>query len=69
MGVIDHKGALEFYQCDVDIVGTDNILAEVECITIVHHAPEALVYDFTIRLNDRECFVLWWKVSKVKSGK
>ena len=22
----------------VDIVGTDNILAEVECITIVHHA-------------------------------
>ncbi len=45
----------EFYQCDVDIVGTDNILAEVECITIVHHALKALGFnDFTIRLNDRK---------------
>jgi histidyl-tRNA synthetase len=44
----------EFYQCDVDIVGTDNILAEAECITIVHHSLKALGFDnFTIRLNDR----------------
>ena len=31
------KDDLEFYQCDVDIID-DNILAEAECITIVHHA-------------------------------
>ena len=44
----------EFYQCDVDIVGTDNILAETECITIVHHALKSLGFtQFTIRLNDR----------------
>ena len=45
----------EFYQCDVDIVGTDNILAEAECITIVHHALKNLGFEhFTIRLNDRQ---------------
>ena len=44
----------EFYQCDVDIVGTDNIVAEAECITIVHHTLKSLGFDnFTIRLNDR----------------
>ena len=40
----------------------------MECITIVHHALKALgFHDSTIRLNDRKYFVLWWKVSKVKS--
>ncbi len=44
----------EFYQCDVDVVGTENPLAEAECLTIVHHALVALGFTgFKIRLNDR----------------
>lgn len=44
----------EFYQCDVDVVGTENPLAEAECVAIVHHALLALGFTgFRIRLNDR----------------
>ena len=44
----------EFYQCDVDVVGTENGLAEAECIAIVHQALLALGFaEFKIRLNDR----------------
>jgi histidyl-tRNA synthetase len=44
----------EFYQCDVDVVGTKSGLAEAECIAIVHEALVALGFDkFVIRLNDR----------------
>ena len=27
----------EFYQCDVDVVGSQSHLAEAECLTVVHH--------------------------------
>lgn len=44
----------EFYQCDVDIVGTKNTIAEAECIAVVHDSLRALGFErFTIRLNDR----------------
>lgn len=44
----------EFYQCDVDIVGTQSTLAEAECLAVVHDALKALGFErFTIRLNDR----------------
>ena len=44
----------EFYQCDVDVVGTTNALAEAECVAIVHHALVELGFSsFRIRLNDR----------------
>lgn len=44
----------EFYQCDVDVVGSENPLAEAECVAIVHHALVALGFTgFRIRLNDR----------------
>ena len=44
----------EFYQCDVDVVGTQNPLAEAECVTIVHQALVELGFTaFKIRLNDR----------------
>ena len=44
----------EFYQCDVDVVGTENALAEAECVAVVHHALVALgFHQFRIRLNDR----------------
>ena len=45
----------EFYQCDVDTIGTDSPVADAECIAVVHDALTALgLSDFTIRLNHRQ---------------
>jgi histidyl-tRNA synthetase len=45
----------EFYQCDVDTIGTDSPIADAECIAVVHDALMALgLKDFTIRLNHRQ---------------
>ncbi len=45
----------EFYQCDVDTVGTDSPLADAECIAVVHDSLTALGFtDFTIRVNHRQ---------------
>ena len=45
----------EFYQCDVDTIGTDSPIADAECIAVVHDALTALgLSDFTIRLNHRQ---------------
>ena len=44
----------EFYQCDVDTIGTDSPIADAECIAVVHDALTALgLTDFTIRVNHR----------------
>jgi histidyl-tRNA synthetase len=44
----------EFYQCDVDIIGTESRLAEAECLAVVYHCFSELGFSkFTIRLNDR----------------
>ena len=44
----------EFYQCDVDTVGTDSPIADAECIAVVHDSLTALGFtDFTIRVNHR----------------
>jgi len=50
------KGRLrEFYQCDVDTIGTDSPIADAECIAVVHDALTALgLTEFTIRLNHRQ---------------
>ena len=45
----------EFYQCDVDVVGTTSQLAEADVCSAVATALERLGFtDFTIRLNHRE---------------
>ena len=45
----------EFYQCDVDTIGTDSPVADAECIAVVHDALTSLgLSDFTIRLNHRK---------------
>jgi len=42
----------EFYQCDVDTIGTDSPIADAECIAVVHDALTALgLTEFTIRVN------------------
>lgn len=44
----------EFYQCDVDYVGTDSQVAEVEVISAMIAALDALQFrEVTVRLNDR----------------
>lgn len=45
----------EFYQCDVDVVGSDSLLNEAEFILIYHEALKALgLKDFTIKINNRK---------------
>ncbi|GGH07554.1 histidine--tRNA ligase [Sphingobacterium alkalisoli] len=45
----------EFYQCDVDVVGSDSLLNEAEFILIYHEALKALgLRDFTIKINNRK---------------
>ena len=57
----------EFFQCDVDVVGTENILAEAECLTIVHQALVGLGFEsFKIRLNDRK--ILRTMVESIGAG-
>ncbi len=45
----------EFYQCDVDTVGTADMSADAECLAVVQAALLELGFEqFTIRLNDRK---------------
>lgn len=45
----------EFYQCDVDVVGSDSLLFEVDFIQIVDEVLSNLkVPDFTIHINNRK---------------
>jgi histidyl-tRNA synthetase len=52
------KGRLrEFYQCDVDAVGTDSLLADAEVVACLCLALEAVgVANYRVRLNDRAVF-------------
>jgi len=45
----------EFYQCDVDVVGSESLLNEAEFALIYHEALSDLgLKDFTIKLNNRK---------------
>lgn len=45
----------EFYQCDVDVVGSESLLNEAEFVLIYHEALSNLgLQDFTIKLNNRK---------------
>lgn len=45
----------EFYQCDVDIVGTPSMLADAEVITVIYEALKKLNFNnFVIRINNRK---------------
>ena len=44
----------EFYQCDVDVMGSTDTLCEAECMAVVTDALGALGFtDYTVKLNDR----------------
>ncbi|MCQ2237484.1 MAG: histidine--tRNA ligase [Bacteroidales bacterium] len=44
----------EFYQCDVDIIGSDSLLNEVELIQIVDDVYEALNINVALKINNRK---------------
>ncbi len=45
----------EFYQCDVDVVGTNSLLCEVEFIQIYNEVLSTLaIPNFTIKMNNRK---------------
>ena len=45
----------EFYQCDIDYIGTKSILCEAEIIDLVYSIFEKLkIQDFTVKLNNRK---------------
>jgi histidyl-tRNA synthetase len=45
----------EFYQCDVDTVGTSSLIADAENVAVVHEGILALgLRDFEVRINDRK---------------
>ncbi len=44
----------EFYQCDVDVVGSDSLLNEVELIQIVDEVYRRLQLNVVVKLNNRK---------------
>lgn len=44
----------EFYQCDVDVIGSDALMNEVELVQIIHDVFSALGIEVTTRLNNRK---------------
>jgi len=45
----------EFYQADVDIVGSSSLVSDVECLAVVSEFLDKLSFkDYFIRVNDRE---------------
>ena len=44
----------EFYQCDVDIIGSDSLLNEVELIQIVDQVYRQLGLNVTVKINNRK---------------
>ncbi len=44
----------EFYQCDVDVIGSDSLLNEVELIRVIDDIFKRLNIDIVIKLNNRK---------------
>ena len=44
----------EFFQCDVDVIGSDSLLNEVELIQIVDKVFTGLGVKYIVKLNNRK---------------
>jgi len=44
----------EFFQCDVDVIGSDSLLNEVELIQIVNEVYKRLGIEVTLKINNRK---------------
>lgn len=57
-GERNQKGRFrEFYQCDIDVIGSENIFTDAEMLAVTYYVFKKLkVDDFTIRINNRKIF-------------
>jgi histidyl-tRNA synthetase len=46
----------EFFQCDVDVIGTDSLYCEVEAAQLIQYVFEKLNLKVTIKVNNRSLF-------------
>lgn len=47
----------EFYQCDIDVIGSDSVLSDAEVIACLCKALEAVgIKNYKVRINDRAVF-------------
>lgn len=53
-GPIKKGRTREFYQCDVDIVGSSSPLADAECVQVALDVFERLRVDVTVKINNRK---------------
>lgn len=44
----------EFYQCDADIIGSDKLIYDAECLAIISNVLKKLGKDFYIEINNRK---------------
>lgn len=44
----------EFFQCDVDVIGSDSLLNEVELVQLIDEVFDALGIEVTLKLNNRK---------------
>ena len=44
----------EFFQCDADIIGSDNLIYDAECLAIIFNVLKKLGKDFYIEINNRK---------------
>lgn len=56
----------EFYQCDVDVVGSNSLINEVELIQIYNEGFKKLGVDVTIKLNNRKILAGLAEVANIK---
>jgi histidyl-tRNA synthetase len=57
----------EFYQCDIDVVGSSSVLADAEILAAIYEVLNRLGFnDFTIRLNSRKILAGIVEVTGVK---
>lgn len=48
------KGRLrEFYQCDIDTIGTNNLIADAETVKVIVEVLRELNFDFRVKINSR----------------
>ena len=60
----------EFYQCDIDIVGSSSVLADVECVACAIFCLKELGFeDFVVRVNNRKVLTALVKYAGVPQPK
>ena len=60
----------EFYQCDIDIVGSNSILADEECVACAIFCLKELGFeDFVVRVNNRKVLTALVKYAGVPQSK